>query len=305
MYPGVELRLLRYVVAVAEELHFSRAAERLHVAQPSLSKQIRDLEDEIGIRLFDRTKRDVHLTAAGGAFVAEAKEALVHSQRAVHAAKATQQPDRFTLGHSPDINPRLLSSLRLIPAQLWKLTFRSVFTMEQLQLIRAGELDAGVVILPVPDDSLTIEPILTEPLMVALPEGHELCSKKSLRLRDLNNVPLISIPKSLHPYFYDRVYSICIREGFEPKIAQEVTSFPEAMALVADGVGFAFTRECYERFKCSGVVFKKIDGQPLAVESAIVFRKGARSSVLPSIIAALQVKKKPASVLAFRSKAAG
>jgi LysR family hca operon transcriptional activator len=116
MYPGVELRL-RYVVAVAEELHFSRAAEKLHVAQPSLSKQIRDLEEEIGIRLFDRTKRDVHLTQAGMAFVVEAKEALVHSQRAVPVAKATQQPDGFTLGHSPDINPRLLSSLpRFLPS---------------------------------------------------------------------------------------------------------------------------------------------------------------------------------------------
>lgn len=146
--------------------------------------------------------------------------------------------------------------------------------MEQLHLIRAGELDAGVVILPILDESLTIEPILVEPLLAALPEQHELCAKKSLRLRDLNDVPLITIPKSLHPYFYDRVYSICIREGFEPKIAQEVTSFPEAMALVADGVGFAFTRECYDRFRCSGVVFKRIEGQPLAVESAIVFAQG-------------------------------
>jgi hypothetical protein len=101
------------------------------------------------------------------------------------------------------------------------------------------------------------------------------------------------------------VYSICVREGFEPKIAQEVTSFPEAMALVADGVGFAFTRECYERFRCSGVVFKKIEGQPLTVERAIVFRKGVRSSVLPSIIAALQEKKNPAPVLTFLQKAAG
>jgi DNA-binding transcriptional LysR family regulator len=305
MYPGVELRLLRYVVAVAEELHFSRAAERLHVAQPSLSKQIRDLEDEIGIRLFDRTKRDVHLTQAGQAFVIHAKEALVHSQRAVHAAKATQQPDRFTLGHSPDINPRLLLSVRAIPAQLWKLTFRSVFTMEQLQLIRAGELDAGVVILPVPDESLTIEPILVEPLVAALPEQHELCGKKALRLRDLRDVPLITIPKSLHPFFYDRMYSICVQEGFTPTIAQEATSFPEAMSLVADGVGVAFTRECYERFKCPGVVFRKIEGQPLAVESAIAFRKGERSSVLPAIIAALQVKKNPAPVLAFQSRAPG
>jgi DNA-binding transcriptional LysR family regulator len=244
MYPGVELRLLRYVVAVAEELHFSRAAEKLHVAQPSLSKQIRDLEDEIGIRLFDRTKRDVHLIKAGEAFVVEAKEALVHRQRAVHVAKATQQPDRFTLGHSPDINPSLLSSLRAIPAQLWKLTFRSAFTLEQLQLIRAGELDAGLVILPIADNALTVEPVLDEPFMVALPEKHDLCTTRALRLQDLAELPLIAIAKRPHPLFYDRVYSTCIGLGFEPKIAQEVTSFPEAMALVADGVGFAFTREC-------------------------------------------------------------
>jgi LysR family transcriptional regulator, benzoate and cis,cis-muconate-responsive activator of ben and cat genes len=100
------------------------------------------------------------------------------------------------------------------------------------------------------------------------------------------------------------MHSICIREGFTPTIAQEAASFPEAMSLVADGVGAAFTRECYERFKCPGVVFRKTEGQPLAVESAIAFRKGTRSSVLPAIIGALQAKKKPAQV-AFRSRAAG
>jgi DNA-binding transcriptional LysR family regulator len=303
MYPGVELRLMRYVVAVAEELHFRRAAEKLHVAQPSLSKQIRDLEDELGIELFERTNRDVHLTEAGEAFVAEAKVALIHSQRAVHAAKATQ--DRFTLGYSPDINPHLLSILRSIPAQLWKLTFRSVFTIEQLQLIRAGEIDAGVVILPIVDDSVTVEPVLSEPLIAALPQQHSLCTKKLLYLRDLNEVPLISVSKKLHPHFYERAYSICIREGYKPRIVQEVTSFTEAMALVADGIGFAFTRECYERFRCPGVVFKKIDGHPLTIESAVAFRKGTRSSVLPSILAALQAKKNPITVLPFRSKAAG
>src|SRR6266481_4480929 len=103
MYPGIELRLLRYVVAVAEELHFSRAAAKLHVAQPSLSKQIRDLEDELGIKLFERNKRKVQLTPAGSAFVVEAREALLHSQRAVHAAKASDRSNRFVLGHSPNV----------------------------------------------------------------------------------------------------------------------------------------------------------------------------------------------------------
>jgi DNA-binding transcriptional LysR family regulator len=305
MYPGdVELRLFRYVVAVADELHFSRAAEKLHVAQPALSRQIRDLEERLGTKLFDRTTRELHLTDAGLAFVAEARESLLHSDRAVHAAKSRQQHDRFTLGHSPGINPGLLSKLRSIPAQLWKLTFRSIFSMEQVELIRSGELDAGVVILPIADEaSLEVEPVLSEPLMIAMPGSHRLRQKKALCLRDLNEVPLITIPRKLHPYFYDRVYSICVREGFEPKVEHEVTSFPEAMALVADGAGFAFTRECYDRFKCAGVVFKKIAEEPLWVESALVFRKGTHSSVLTSILAVLQMKKIPVSALAFRKTA--
>ena len=305
MYPGVELRLLRYVVAVAEELHFSRAAEKLHVAQPSLSKQIRDLEDEIGIRLFERTKRDVQLTRAGRAFVVEAKEALLHSQRAVHAAKAIQEPDRFTLGYSPDINPSLLSKLRSLPAQLWKLTFRSVFMSEQLDLIQAGELDAGLVILPVADDSLEVEPVLCEPVVAAVPEQHCLAMKKMVSLQELGELPLISLSKRLHPRCYEHIHLRCIEQGYEPRIAQEVSSFPEAMALVADGVGFAFTRDCYERFRCSGVAFKKIEGQPLTIESAITFRKGVRSSLLPPILAALQSRRQPASTLAFRARALG
>lgn len=305
MYPGVELRLLRYVVAVAEELHFSRAAEKLHVAQPSLSKQIRDLEDDIGVRLFERTKRDVQLTRAGRAFVGEAKEALLHSQRAVHAAKAIQEPDRFTLGYSPDINPSLLLKLRSIPAQLWKLTFCSVFMSEQLDLIQAGELDAGLVILPVADDSLEVERVLSEPVVAAVPEQHSLCSKKVLLLQDLDELPLISTSKRLHPHGYERIRLTCAEHGFEPRIAQEVSSFPEAMALVADGIGFAFTRECYDRFKCPGVTFKRIEGQPLMMESAVTFRKGIRSSLLPPILAALRSRKPALSLVAMEARAAG
>jgi DNA-binding transcriptional LysR family regulator len=96
----------------------------------------------------------------------------------------------------------------------------------------------------------------------------------------------------------------CIREGFRPTIAQEVTTFAEAMAMVSDGVGFAFTRECYSHVRWPGVVIKNVEGQPLAIESALVFRKEIRSTVVPAIITALQIKKKPASVLASRRKAA-
>ena len=308
MFPGVELRLLRYVVAVAEELHFSRAAERLHVAQPSLSKQIRDLEEELGIRLFDRTKREVHLTQAGSAFVVEAKEALLHSQRAVHAAKSSSQSNRFVLGHSPNVNHALLSKIRAFAASQFphvSLSLTSAFTVEQLHLIRSGEVDAGVVILPTANDGLSIEPVLREPLLAAIPANHKANQLKTLTLRDLMDLPLIFIPKRLHPQLHEHVHGICHREGYRPKIAQEITTFAEAIPMVAEGLGFTFTRECDERFKSPGVVFRNIEGQPLVLESAVAFRTARSSSFLQSMIFALKSKKKPASVVAIRHRAAG
>jgi DNA-binding transcriptional LysR family regulator len=307
MYPGIELRLLRYVVAVAEELHFSRAAEKLHVAQPSLSKQIRDLEEELGIRLFDRTKREVHLTQAGSAFVIEAKEALLHSQRAVHAAKSSMQSNRFILGHSPNVNLSLLSKIRAFSASQFPqmlLSLTSAFTVELLQLVRSGEVDAGVVMLPAANEGLSIEPVLREPLLAALPSNHKVSQSRTLRLRDLTDLPLVFIPKRLHPQFHEHVHAICHREGYQPKIVQEVTTFAEAIPMVAEGLGVTFTRECDERFKSPGVVFRNIEGQPLAIESAVAFRTTSSSSFVQAMIFALQSKKRPTSVVAIRHRAA-
>src|SRR5271155_1460843 len=212
MYPGIELRLLRYVVAVAEELHFSRAAIKLHISQPSLSKQIRDLEDELGIKLFNRTKREVHLTQAGSAFVIEAREALLHSQRAVNAAKSSDRSNRFVLGHSPNVNLSLLSRIRAFSASQFPqmlLSLTSAFTVELLQLIRSGELDAGVVMLPITIDGLSIEPVLREPLLAAVPKSHKASQSRILRLRDLSDLPLVFIPKRLHPPLHEHVHAIC------------------------------------------------------------------------------------------------
>jgi len=116
-----------------------------------------------------------------------------------------------------------------------------------------GELDAGLVILPVPKDSLEVEPVLSEPVVAAVPEQHSLAFKKAVALQDLDELPLISLAKRLHPYCYEDIHLRCLQQGYQPRIAQEVSSFPEAMALVAEGIGFAFTRECYEPFCCRGI----------------------------------------------------
>src|ERR1700682_1882365 len=177
MYPGVELRLYRYVTVLAEELNFTRAAMRLHVAQPSLSKQICELENYLGAQLFERTKREVRLTLAGEAFAAEARQALFHAQRAVEAVRAAkgQHKGPWSVGYSPLIGLRILSKVRqhlslAFPAADVRLV--SAHTSEQANRLMQGKLQAGLVILPVPQNGLTCEGLYREGLVLALPERH-------------------------------------------------------------------------------------------------------------------------------------
>jgi DNA-binding transcriptional LysR family regulator len=296
MYPGVELRLLRYVVGVADELHFSRAAAKLHVAQPSLSKQIRGLEEELGIQLFERTKREVRLTEAGKIFVQEARIALLHSHRAVHLAKASRDPNRFALGYSPYVDFDLLSCIRSLASSRFssiKLSFVSSFTHEQVDLVHRGQLDAGLVILPAEHRGLAVQNIKREPLLAALPMNHGLCRQKTLQLQDLNGTPLIVVSRQWHPQFYKRSTEICASAGYAPHVVQKVRTELEAIHMVAEGLGFTFARLCFERLKCPGVAFRPIKGWPLAVETGLVYRAGQQSALLTALLESLIGKRRP------------
>src|SRR6266571_856739 len=159
MYPGVELRLYRYVVALAEELNFTRAALRLHVAQPSLSKQIRELEDYLGAQVFERTKREVRLTTAGEAFAAEARLTLLHADRAVEAARAAKDQHKgpWSIGSSPLIDMRILSKARRhlsLEHPVADVRFVSAHTSELAVGLIRGTLQAGLIIVPVREQGL-------------------------------------------------------------------------------------------------------------------------------------------------------
>src|SRR5216683_1379249 len=199
MYPGVELRLYRYVVVLAEELNFTRAALRLHVAQPSLSKQIRELEDYLGAQVFERTKREVRLTAAGEAFAAEARLTLLHADRAVDGARAAngQHKGPWSIGYSPLIDLRILSKVRqhlslAHPAADVRLV--SAYTSEQADGLMRGKLQAGLVILPLREEGLASEVLYQDALVLALPELHPLAAKTDIEITDLHELPLVSIP---------------------------------------------------------------------------------------------------------------
>lgn len=291
MLAGVEPRVLEYVVAVAEELHFTRAAEKLHVSQPSLSRQIRDLESSLGTKLFERTKQFVRVTPAGVLFVREAREALLHIERAINLAKAATQPESFSLGYSPYVSRRLVTSVRTLFADKFsrvQLLLAPAHGDEQVDLIRKGRLDGGLTPLPVAAEALAVQSLGLEPLMVVLPERHQLCRSKVLRLRDLKSLPMVAVIRKLCPQLHGRIHDAFVREGFQPVISDEVMTPADAIAMVATQDGFAFVHECDVEFRCPGVVFRSIERQPLALESGIVYRPDGASPLIHALIAAFQ-----------------
>ena len=197
MYPGIELRLYRYVLALSQELNFTQAASRLHVSQPTLSTQIRDLEREIDVKLFERTRggQQVVLTPSGEAFAAEARLALLHADRAVQEARAAhgQHTATWTLGYSPLIDLRIVYKVRRYlsdahPAA--NLQFVSGHTSEHLDGLTRGRLQAGLVILPPRESRVVFEGLHRERLILALPKQHALTTKKHIEITDLHELPL-------------------------------------------------------------------------------------------------------------------
>ena len=296
MYPGVEHRLLRYVIAVAEELHFSRAADKLHVSQPSLSKQIKELEASLGIALFERTKRAVRITEAGEIFVQEARQALLHGERAVNLAQSAHRSGAFSLGYSLYVSHDFISTIRrLFASQFPKTQFSlmGAFADEQMESIRTGALDAGLFTLPISVGTLAVQRLHKESLWVVIPQRHRLARVHAVRLRELGRMPMIVLAKRLCPQLHDRIHQAFARENSMPRLGQEVMTPAEAIPMVVGGLGFALIRECDHQFRHPGVLFKRIEGQPLILESGIVYRPDGGSPIIPALIAALQQRKEP------------
>jgi len=284
-------RLLRYVVAFAEELHFTRAAERLHVAQPSLSQQILDLEEELETKLFNRNKRGISLTEAGVLFVEMARKSLEYGKQARIAVRSVRSSTHLQIGYSPYVNPELILAVRsLLEATLPKFTLelKSYFTRRQIAKLQDGKIDAALVILLVIDSGVVVEPLLSESLLVALPDGHRLARHRSVALSDLRDIPVVSFPQKLHPEVYQQLLDGCARAGLTPKIGHEVTTFPEALALVAQGKGYTFIRKCFTPFFCPGVVLRPVKGNPLTLETGVAYLKRGRSPQVDAFLSSLK-----------------
>lgn len=274
----MELRHLRYFIAVAEELHFGRAAERLHIAQQPLSRQIRNLELELGVSLFHRTKRTVRLTEAGKAFWKEAQKTLEQAQHAIDVAQKIEHGEAGHL-HIGFTGPILNSVLPTIVRQFKHcypnihLELKRLSTEEQVQALLNEDIHVGLLHPPIETPSLRQEVIYQEPLIAVVPDIHPLVQTTSqpMSVQELANEPFILFPRSIGPALYDSIISFCQQAGFSPAIAQEAFPQQTILGLVASGIGVSLIHASVKRIQQQGVVTRSLIEATPQLASAIVW----------------------------------
>ncbi|HEY9696211.1 MAG TPA: LysR substrate-binding domain-containing protein [Trichocoleus sp.] len=285
MNPMIELRHLRYFIAVAEELHFGRAAERLHMAQPPLSQQIRQFEAELGFQLFYRTKRSVQLTEAGETFLLEARKLLRQLDQAVQTGRQVSRGEKgqlaigFVSSAAYNVLPGILQSARTYLPEV-KLELHELTTDQQLQWLSESRIDVGFIRPPIDDSFLQTMTILEEPLVVALPENHSLIHQSCISLLSISSAPFILFPRLLAPGLYDQIISLCQQSGFSPNVVQEAIQMQTIISLVAAEIGIAIVPISLQNLQRTGVVYRSLIEPTPKAQIAIVWRKDDRSAVI-------------------------
>lgn len=260
----IDLRLLQQFVAVAEELHFRRAAERLHMAQPPLSQAIRKLEAALGTALFVRTQRQVALTPAGAALLEGARRTLAtladgleHTKR-VAAGLAGQLTVTFLDMSFAERLPAILRRFRTAFPRV-ELRLQEGTTSEQVEAILDGSADVGFMRRPgIVVPHLAIELVAREPIRVALPQNHALARRAAVPLAGLAATPFVVTPREKGPGFHDQVLGLCRLAGFSPIVAQQARQMQTVVGLVAAGFGAALVPDSVAAAKRRGVVFRSL-----------------------------------------------
>jgi DNA-binding transcriptional LysR family regulator len=288
----MELRHLRYFIVVAEELNFTRAAERLHIAQPPLSQQIQALEAELGVQLFERKKRPLQLTPAGQVLLTEARLVFATVERAIISTKRASRGEigRLVVGANSSIaNSVLPDILRVFRSRFGdvELVLRELTSFQQIQELRSRQIDVGFDRLPNENENesdLSFLPILQESLVIALPEQHPLAVKSQIPLKALADEPFVLPPPDLVPS-YSQIIDLCQQVGFTPKVVQQATWMITVLSLVAGGVGIALLPANAQNLVRKGVVYREIQGENLTRQLAVIWRRDDSSIILREFIA--------------------
>ncbi|MDC7785576.1 LysR family transcriptional regulator [Rhodoplanes sp. TEM] len=275
----IELRQFRQFVAVAEELSFRRAAERLHMAQPPLTASIRKLETELGTTLLERTNRVERLTPAGRVFLEEARRALAQAERAIRDARRAGEGLigslrlTFVASSAHSLLPQLIRSFRARHAEV-ALDLQEASTAQQVQALQMDRADLGLVVLPLADPhGLTVVPLVRDSLVVALPGGHHLARRRKVALAELSREPWIRFPARYGPGLHSRITAACAAAGFVPQVVQEALQMETIVGLVAAGLGVAVVSPAAADRERHDIGFRPLvgPGTPIGYDIALAY----------------------------------
>lgn len=289
MIDQIELRHLRYFVAVAEELHFGRAAHRLGITQPPLSLQIQRLESHLGVLLFERTNRRVRLTAAGRALLEDGRHLIADFVSAADSAR------RAARGETGSLTVAFASSVMFLALPNIIQTFRQQFpfvrlelrvlpTGPQLMALRTGELDIGFLRQPPLDADIRTEQMMEENLVLAISKQHELASRKRLRLIDVGNEDFVLFPRDLAPGLYAHVLAVCAEAGVHPRIVQTSRELYTTISLVEAGLGVTIVPASVQQMGWRGVRYYPIESPSAITRIDAAWRADNRSTILPAFL---------------------
>ncbi|MBP2630657.1 MAG: transcriptional regulator, LysR family [Firmicutes bacterium] len=287
----MELRHLKYFVVVAEELHFTRAADRLNMAQPPLSQQIHQLENELGVQLFYRNKRQVELSAAGEIFLKSVYKILNDIEKACDTAQRTHRGELgkivvgFTGAATFGILPHLLQPYRT-KFPLVDLAVLQLNTTDQIQSLLNGEINIGIIYVPVKNPGLTFKVIHQQPFIIAMPKNHPLASKSDpIELQELSKETFIMIPRKAGQVYYDTIINIFHSAGFSPNIGPEVYELQTSISLVAAGMGVALVPDSIQTLRIDGLAYRHLKNPGSTLKTALVWRNDEASPLVHEFIA--------------------
>lgn len=289
----MELRQLAYFEVIAEESHFGRASRRLSVAQPALTRQIQQLERELGVQLFDRSHRRIRLTDAGQAFLVETRELLAKAEQAKEAAR------RAAHGETGRLTVAFVGSATYSPLPLILRSFRERFPKVHLLLdemdssaqcaaLLDRRVDVGFLRTPLADPELISETLLREPIVVALPQGHALSRQATVPLVALAAEPFVLFHRGQQPGYAEVVLAVCAAAGFQPRLAQEAIEVQTAIGLVGAGFGVCLVPEAVHGLRRPGVVYRPLENPPPMTELVAIYRRDNRAPAVREFLTAVR-----------------
>ena len=291
MYPGIELRVMRYIVAVAQELHFTRAADRVHIAQPSMSKQIRLVEGDLGVELFHRTRRKVEITEPGKAFVENAEQALLYAERAVASARAASagRQGKLILGVSPAIDQRIYFRIEDVYRKEYpavEVCYQSCFANQQAEWILRNDLHAGLMELPIRCHGLSVMSLTSSPILLAVSARSQLAKIKALSPQDLKEYELVLLSQETD-LARKQIEESLRTWGYRPGRIVEVANASQALDFVLAGRAISALREYLVDLESKAIVFHRVP--ELAVTRVgLAYHRNNQSPALKNLL--LQVR---------------